>query len=103
MRPLRERAGRLRDRLRFLLWTRRLRRVLRAHGAELEIEAPHGATLAGAPIVEISPWGAAGEARTVVRLGAGVTIGRGVVLEIHPGGTNVIDLGDRVVVHDQVR
>jgi acetyltransferase-like isoleucine patch superfamily enzyme len=103
MRGVRERVGRARARLRFALWTRRLRKMLRAHGAELDVDAPHGATMTAPPIVDISPWGAAGAARTVLRLGAEVTIGRGVVLELFPGGTNVIELGDRVVLHDQVR
>jgi carbonic anhydrase/acetyltransferase-like protein (isoleucine patch superfamily) len=102
-RRVRERARRARGRLRFARWTRRLRRTLRAHGAELEVEAPHGATLVAPPVVEISSWGRAGGARTVLRVGAGVTIGRDVVLELFPDGTNVVELDDGVTVGDHVR
>ncbi|HEU4657673.1 MAG TPA: DapH/DapD/GlmU-related protein [Capillimicrobium sp.] len=103
MRRLRERAARARGRLRFARWVRRLRRTLRAHGARLEVDAPHGAVLEALPHVEISEWGRGDGARTVLRIGAGVRIGREVVLELFPGGTNVIELGDGVRVHDHVR
>lgn len=90
-------------RVRFALFTAKLRLRLRAHGATLVVEAPHGARLAATPTVELDPWGATGEARTTLRIGRGVTIGRDVVLELFAGGTNVLELGDRCVIHDTVR
>jgi acetyltransferase-like isoleucine patch superfamily enzyme len=103
VRGLRDRLGDVRARVRFAVWARRLRRALRAHGAELELDAPHGALLAAPPLIELGEWGRAGGARTVLRLGAGVRLGRDVVLELFPGGTNVIELGDRTIVDDHVR
>jgi carbonic anhydrase/acetyltransferase-like protein (isoleucine patch superfamily) len=90
-------------RARLQLWTQRTRRLLAAHGAELVVEAAPGVRLHGLPAVQVDPWGSAGAARTTIRLGPGVTVGRDVVLELHPAGTNVVELGAGTVLHDTVR
>jgi acetyltransferase-like isoleucine patch superfamily enzyme len=95
------RAGR--DRAVFGAWTAAVRATLRRHGARLELDAPHGARLASAPRIEITDWGRAGDARLQVRVGRDVQIGRRVVVEVFPGGTNVLDLGDGTVIGDDVR
>lgn len=103
MKQLALRARDALHRVRFVLFTAKLRVVLRAHGAKLVVDAPHGVKLAGAPTVEIDRWGAKGDARTTLRIGRGVTIGHDVAFELFPGGTNVLELGDRCVIQDTVR
>lgn len=92
-----------RGRARFAAWTRALRVQLRRQGAELVLDAPHGAELAGWPAVTFDPWGRHGDARFELRIGRDVTIGRGVTLELFPRGGNRLALGDGAKVGDFAR
>lgn len=87
-------------RARFEAWIARLRAELRLHGASLVVDAPHGLTFDEPPFLRIKSGGAQGDATFTLRIGKGVTFGRGVELEIWAGGTNALELGDYAFVMD---
>lgn len=87
-------------RARFEAWIARLRADLRIHGARLIVDAPHGLVFDDPPFLRIKRGGAEGDATFTLRVGRGVTFGRGVELEIWAGGTNVLELGDHAFVMD---
>jgi len=89
-------------RVRFTLWSVRLRLALRRKGARLVLDAPHGAHLKGAPTLHVTAAGD-GEGVLHLRIGRGVSFGKGVSLRVWARGTNVLELGDRTQVHDGVR
>jgi acetyltransferase-like isoleucine patch superfamily enzyme len=89
-------------RLRFRLWILELRLRLRASGGILELDAPHGAVLEGRPAVKAYPQGD-GDGTLRLRLGAGVTIGRDVAIDLDARGTNEIAIGDDSLIMDRVR
>ncbi|HVL94594.1 MAG TPA: acyltransferase [Solirubrobacteraceae bacterium] len=92
----------LRHRLAFAAWTGWLRLQLRRRGARLELDAPHGARLAGWPVVDVEPVGE-GEAVLALRIGRGVRIGHRLHLGVWAGGTNRLELGDGVYFQHGVR
>lgn len=87
--------------MRFQAWVARLRAELAARGARLILDAPHGAYLAELPHLRISSAGE-GDRTFTLRIGPGVTFGRGVELEVWAGGTNVLEFGDHAFVMDSV-
>jgi acetyltransferase-like isoleucine patch superfamily enzyme len=95
-------ARSIRGRILFALWARYL--GLRVHrcGGRLELDAPHGADLASWPAVRAVARGE-GQGVVRVRIGRGVTIGRGVALEVWAKGTNELELGDHVWLGDHTR
>jgi acetyltransferase-like isoleucine patch superfamily enzyme len=98
------RAVKILHRVRFALWSVRLRVAVRRKGGRLALDAPRGARLRRAPRIEI--FGRAdGDAPTTfhLRIGRGVTIGSGVSIRLDAGGTNTLELGEGTVVQDGVR
>jgi acetyltransferase-like isoleucine patch superfamily enzyme len=89
-------------RARFTLWTTRLRFELWRKGGRLELDAPRGARLKGAPTLHVTGDGD-GDGVLRLQLGRDVTFGRGISIRIRAGGTNVVELGDRTDVQDGVR
>lgn len=87
-------------RARFEAWIAHLRVQLAIHGARLVVDAPHGLTFDDPPFLRVKSGGAEGDATFTLRIGKGVTIGRGVELEIWAGGTNAWELGDYAFVMD---
>jgi acetyltransferase-like isoleucine patch superfamily enzyme len=75
---------------------------MRLKGGRLVLDAPYGARLKGPPTLHVS---AAGEGEGVLRLriGRGVSFGKGVSLRVWARGTNELELGDGAQVHDGVR
>jgi acetyltransferase-like isoleucine patch superfamily enzyme len=89
-------------RLRFRLWSIRLRLAVRRKGGRLELDAPWGAHVKRAPRLEITR--AAGEAGTFrFEIGRGVAIGSGVSIRLDAGAANALSLGDGTVLQDGVR
>jgi acetyltransferase-like isoleucine patch superfamily enzyme len=88
------RAARLgAERVRFLLWARRLDAALRRAGGRLVLDAPHGAHFYELPPIEVHPYG--GRAGTLtLRLGRHVRLGRGLILDVWAASDNVLALGD---------
>jgi acetyltransferase-like isoleucine patch superfamily enzyme len=86
-------------RARFEAWVARLRLELKLHGARLIVDAPHGLVFDEPPFLRIHRLGE-GDATFTLRIGRGVTFGRGVELEIWAGGTNLLELGDHAFVMD---
>ncbi len=89
-------------RARFSLWTTRLRFELWRKGGRLELLAPRGARLKGAPTLHVTGEGD-GDGVLRLRIGRDVTFGRGISMRIRAKGTNVLELGDRTDVQDDVR
>jgi acetyltransferase-like isoleucine patch superfamily enzyme len=89
-------------RARFALWTTRLRLELRRKGGRLELDAPRGARLKGAPTLHVTGEGD-GDGVLRLRIGRDVTFGRGISMRIRAKGTNFLELGDRTDVQDGVR
>jgi len=89
-------------RIRFRVWVAELRLRLRAAGARLELDAPHGAVLESKPIVKAYPLGEGGGVFRL-RLGADVRIGRLLVIELFARGDNLLALGTGSVIQNSVR
>jgi acetyltransferase-like isoleucine patch superfamily enzyme len=89
-------------RLRFVLWTTRLRLLIRRRGGKLVLDAPWGARLKGAPRLAVAARGE-GDAIFHLRIGRNVAIGRDMSLRVDARGSNRLDLGDGVVLQDGVR
>lgn len=102
LRRLAKRVRAVRARARFRAWTARLRVELWRNGGRLILDAPHGAEFDEPPVIRVSADGE-GDATFTLRLGPGVTFGRGCVLEVWGQGTNALELGERTIVGDQVR
>ena len=95
-------AGKLLHRARFALWVMRLRLAVRRKGGRLVLDAPHGARMKGAPTLHVTSAGE-GERVLHLRIGRGVSFGKGVSLRVWARGTNMLELGDSTQVHDGVR
>lgn len=93
-------AGR---RLRLALWMLVVRARLRRHGVRLELDVGRGVVLAGRPRLDIELQEAAPSGSLVLRLGDHARIGRDLVLDVRPGGENVIEIGAGAVLQDHVR
>lgn len=89
-------------RVRFALWSTRLRLLIRRRGGRLELDAPWGARLKGSPKLAIAARGE-GDGTFRLRIGRDVAIGRDLFLRIDAHGTNELDLGDGAVLQDGVR
>lgn len=89
-------------RLRFLLWTARLRIKLRRAGGRLELDAPFGVRMKGSPTLHVTEEGD-GDGTFTLRIGRNVMFGRNMSLRIKARGTNVLDIGDDTDVQDGVR
>jgi acetyltransferase-like isoleucine patch superfamily enzyme len=89
-------------RIRFRMWVAELRLRLRAAGARLELDAPHGAVLESKPVVKAYPLGAGGGVFRL-RIGADVRIGSLLVIELFALGDNLLALGTGSVIQNSVR
>jgi acetyltransferase-like isoleucine patch superfamily enzyme len=89
--------------MRFRAWVARLRVELRRRGSELEVDAPYGVLFDGPPIIKVYPSPSSERSRLELRVGRGVRIGRDLTLEIYAQGTNRLELGDGVDIHNNVR
>ena len=96
------RANDLRHRLRFRVWVAMLGFQLRRRGARLVVDAPHGARMGSLPSVDVEPLGD-GEGVFTLRLGRGVRLGRATHIDIHAGGTNLLEMGDGAYLMHGVR
>lgn len=85
-------------RLRFRLWTVRLRLELRRRGGSLVLHAPHGARLEGPAHMDLSPQAT----HLTLSLGRGVSLGRQLTL-VAGGGHCSLTLGDGVYLQHAVR
>jgi carbonic anhydrase/acetyltransferase-like protein (isoleucine patch superfamily) len=81
------------QRARFRAWAARLDVELRRRGARLVLDAPHGLVFDSAPKVKVVMKGAGGGTFTL-RVGSGVTLGSGTVIEVWTGRDNALELGD---------
>lgn len=86
---------------RFRAWVLRADVQLRRRGSRLVIEAPYGPPrFATPPVIQFTPQGLSrplsgrGRPALVLRFGRNVDLGRELVLELRPGGHNVLELGD---------
>ena len=89
--------------MRFRAWTARLRVELRRRGAELVVDAPHGALFDGPPIIKVYPGPNGERSRFTLRIGRDVRIGRDLTLEVYAQGENLLELSDGVDIHNNVR
>ena len=87
-------------RARFAVWVALLRLQLRRRGGTLEVEG--GARFRGAPNVTVLDLGE-GAARTTLRFGDGVSLGRGMELVLWARGTNRLELADGAYFQNGVR
>ena len=87
--------------VRFQAWIARLRAELAARGARLIVDAPHGVVMDGLPHLRIVNKGE-GTRTLTLRIGPGVTLGRGIELEVWAGGTNMLELDDHAFIMDSV-
>lgn len=85
----------VRRRLRLAAWTMLVRARLRRHGAKLVVEAARGVRFDSFPRVVVVPSGDGG-GTTTLRLGAGVSLGRQLTIELWAGGQNRLECGDGV-------
>jgi acetyltransferase-like isoleucine patch superfamily enzyme len=90
-------------RLRFLLWTARLRARLRRQGVALALDAGANLRLAGPPRLDVDPHGAARGGTLTLRIGRDVRVGRDLVLDVRPGADHTVEIGDGAELHDHVR
>ncbi len=89
-------------RVRFQVWIVELRLRMRAVGGRLELDAPHGATLASKPDVKAYPLGE-GERVFALRIGKDVHIGHGLTIELFACADNRLDLADGSLIQNSVR
>jgi len=78
---------------RFRAWAARLDLTLRRNGGRLALDAPHGATFDGPPLVKATMDGGPGGTLTL-RLGRDVRLGRDMTLEVWAGADNSFEVGD---------
>ena len=79
-------------RVRFRAWAARLDAELRVRGGRLVLEAEPGVRFDSPPHLKF-PDGAGGGV-TTLRLGRDVDLGRDMILEVWPAGTNVLEAGE---------
>ena len=85
------------QRARFRLWALRLHLRLRRNGSRLILDCPHGGRFEGRPpVVEVPLTGdtASSHSTLTLRLGRAASLGRGLILEVHPHGHALLELGD---------
>jgi acetyltransferase-like isoleucine patch superfamily enzyme len=87
---------------RFRAWAAHLALEMRRGGGRLEIDAPHGVFFEEPPLIRVRAVGGPGGVLRV-RLGRGITIGRRCVIEVWAGADNVLELGDNVLIEDDVK
>jgi acetyltransferase-like isoleucine patch superfamily enzyme len=87
---------------RFRAWAARAKLQVRRNGGRLEIDAPWGVQMEEPPLIRARNLGD-GEGLTRMRFGRGVTIGRRFVIELWARGTNVLEIGDQVLIEDDVK
>lgn len=88
-------------RARFQAWVARLRGELALRGAKLILDAPHPVVMTGLPHLKIVAGGG-GDSTFTLRIGEKVSFGRDVEIELWAQGTNVLELGDRSFIMDNV-
>jgi len=71
---------------------------VRRQGGRLEVDAPHGARLRGLPAIDVG-----GRATALVRIGRGVDLGRDLTLDVWPGEGSVVEIGDGTTLGRGVR
>jgi acetyltransferase-like isoleucine patch superfamily enzyme len=87
---------------RFRAWAARLDMEMRRNGGRLVLDAPHGALMEELPILRVKMRGD-GDGTFTLRIGRGVTFGRRCAIEVWALGTNVLELGDEVLIEDDVK
>jgi acetyltransferase-like isoleucine patch superfamily enzyme len=87
---------------RFKAWATRLDIELRRRGGRLVLDAPHGLAFEEPPLIRVRQTGGDGGTFTL-RIGRGVTVGRRHAIEIWAGADNVLELGDHVLIEDDVK
>ncbi|MEO6497231.1 MAG: DapH/DapD/GlmU-related protein [Solirubrobacteraceae bacterium] len=85
------------------LWTLELRARLRRQGVRLELHVGAGVRFAGRPRLDLDLHDAGSSGSLVVRIGAHARIGRDLVLDVRPGGENVVEVGEGCLLGDHVR
>jgi acetyltransferase-like isoleucine patch superfamily enzyme len=75
---------------------------MRRNGGRLVLDAPHGATMEEPPLIRARMRGE-GDGTFTLRIGRGVTFGRRCVIEVWAPATNVLEIGDDVLVEDDVK
>src|SRR5690349_18358250 len=88
--------------LRFRAWAKRLELEMRRNGGRLVLDAPHGARFEDLPLIRARMRGE-GDGTFTLRIGRDVTFGKRCVIEVWAQGTNVLELGDEVLVEDDVK
>jgi acetyltransferase-like isoleucine patch superfamily enzyme len=88
--------------LRFRAWALRLRFRLRRLGGRLDLELAGTPTFDSPPIIEAIPVGAAGGV-LALRIGRGVHLGRGLILEVWTRSDSRLEIGDRVAFQRGIR
>lgn len=86
----------------FLRWTMLMRLRLAWWGMRLDLDAPEGALLTGAPGLEVETSGRRGGTLRLT-IGRGVRIGSGTEIQVHAGLDSSLELGDRVRVSSGAR
>ncbi len=79
--------------VRFRIWITRFRFEVWRHGGRLVVDAPYGAEFDGPPVIKATSDGEGG-GTTVLRLGRGVRLGRGMTIEVWARGENLLQVGD---------
>jgi acetyltransferase-like isoleucine patch superfamily enzyme len=103
--PLRRAARGARDTYRaarFQAWVARLRLQLRRNGGRLVLDVKDAPLMEELPTIRATMTGD-GDATLTLRIGEGVKFGRRCTIEIWALGTNLLELGDRVLVEDDVK
>lgn len=94
-----------RHRIRFRWWVLRSRALLRYHGIEFVVDAPHGCRFAAAPVWRVTrdhdP--VPGPARFELSIGRNVDLGRRLELEVRRNGASRLELRDEVYFLTDVR
>jgi acetyltransferase-like isoleucine patch superfamily enzyme len=101
--PLITTVNEARHRAQFRAWTAYLSAQLRRRGAQLVLDAPHGARMTGFPRVHIAALGDGGASTLTLKVGRGVRLGPDLFLDIWAQGTNHLQLDDGVMVGHGVR
>lgn len=99
-------AGPILHRLRMLrlrLWTSELRLRLRRQGVRLDLDVGEDVRFAGRPRLDVDTHDARASGSVLLRIGAHARVGRDLILDVRPGGENVVELGEGCRLGDHVR
>lgn len=99
-------ASGVRRRARFHTWAAKFDFHLKRDGSRLILDAPHGASFETPPsyhAVSHDPPATGGPPSVTLRLGRNVHLGRGLTIEYHRRGQNVLEIGDDCYFQDSNR